>query len=538
MTVTDRLASVPFRRQLGDAARPATLTALAAAGATIAGFVLRVVYLDDQSFYLDELSTTWVLTGDGLGEVIDRVQTDQEITPPFYFLVAWLAMKAGDPTVWLRAPSLLAGTAVIPLVYVLGLRTVGRTAGLFGAALMALSPFLIFYSTEARAYATVLLFVLLSTLALLAALDSHRRRWWAAYAALACAAMYTHYSAAFVLVAQAMWALWAHRESWRALLVANGAAAVGFLPWLPSYIDDSQSPTTSLAGAFSPFGLETAMTNVTRWSLGSPFIPLDSVPGATALLLLTVGFALAVTGLAIRLGESQAAHLRVRLPPRVLLVALLAVATPVGAALYSLIGDSIYLPRNLIASWPGLALLLGAVLAAAAPPILRIGSVTFVLLGFVIGALEAVDEDARRPDFNAVAGFIDRTDQSGDPILDIAVASGGPLTGIEEAVGEPNRVFRIGLTSQLAGAADLDPPGPEPPARSVARQAIRRARGGQLFLVTRDARPPAVSRERPPPGLAQALVEDLPPGFRLAEAQQYPGLNDLSVYRYADVGPE
>ena len=44
----------------------------------------------------------------------------------------------------LRAPSFLAGVAAIPLVYLLGARTVGRAAALVAAAITALSPFMIF----------------------------------------------------------------------------------------------------------------------------------------------------------------------------------------------------------------------------------------------------------------------------------------------------------------------------------------------------------------------------------------------------------
>ena len=88
-------------------------------------------------------------------------------------------------------PSLIAGVATVPLVYVLGARTVGRTAALAGTALFALSPFAIFYASEARAYALMTLLVVLSTLSLLRALETNERRWWVAFTLLQAAAMYT-----------------------------------------------------------------------------------------------------------------------------------------------------------------------------------------------------------------------------------------------------------------------------------------------------------------------------------------------------------
>ena len=104
-------------------------------------------------------------------------------------------------------PSLLAGVATVPLVYVLGRADGGRAAALAGTALFALSPFAIFYASEARAYALMTLLVVLSTLSLLRALETNDRRWWAAFTLLPAAAMYAHYTAVFVLAAQAGWAL-------------------------------------------------------------------------------------------------------------------------------------------------------------------------------------------------------------------------------------------------------------------------------------------------------------------------------------------
>ena len=46
-------------------------------------------------------------------------------------------------------------TATIPLVYLLGRETVGRTAGALGAAVLAASPFSLYYGVEARPYATL-----------------------------------------------------------------------------------------------------------------------------------------------------------------------------------------------------------------------------------------------------------------------------------------------------------------------------------------------------------------------------------------------
>ena len=122
---------------------------------------------------------------------------------------------------------MIAGTATIPLVYLLGLRTVGRRAALVATAATALAPFMVYYSAEARAYGVMILAVRVSTLAMLLALDTGRARWWVVYAVAACAAVYSHYTCVFVLGAQWVWVMWAHPEARRAAVIATAAAAAG-----------------------------------------------------------------------------------------------------------------------------------------------------------------------------------------------------------------------------------------------------------------------------------------------------------------------
>ncbi len=72
---------------------------------------------------------------------------------PFYFvaLKVWIGV-AGASEAALRAPSLIASIALIPLVYVIGVRTVSHRAACIGAALTALSPLHLYFAQEARMY--------------------------------------------------------------------------------------------------------------------------------------------------------------------------------------------------------------------------------------------------------------------------------------------------------------------------------------------------------------------------------------------------
>src|SRR5947209_8042582 len=137
---------------------PAQLTVSAL---MLAGLVLRVIAAR-QSLFADELSTYWIVTQHGLGGVMDLLYSTgrihhAEITPPLFFIASSLTSQLGHAPELVRLPSLIAGTLAIPTVYAVGRRTVGERAGLLGAALTSLSRFMIFYSSEARSYALLIL---------------------------------------------------------------------------------------------------------------------------------------------------------------------------------------------------------------------------------------------------------------------------------------------------------------------------------------------------------------------------------------------
>src|SRR5688572_13751496 len=97
-------------------------------GLTAVAFALRLANLD-QSLFQDEFWTDGVDTENGLAGVVSEVY-DTSITPPLHYLLAWLAVQPGDPTIWIRVPSLILGTATVPITHLLGRRIFGTAAGL------------------------------------------------------------------------------------------------------------------------------------------------------------------------------------------------------------------------------------------------------------------------------------------------------------------------------------------------------------------------------------------------------------------------
>ena len=196
---------------------------------TMAGAALRFATLDQQSYWYDEAITAAML--DGSLRNVFRGIFDTESTPPLYYLLGWVwAHIVGSEEVHLRSLSAVVGTLVIPVAYAAGRVVSTVRVGLAAAALAAVSPMLVWYSQEARAYALVALlggasFVLFA----LARSDPTRRRLvaWATISALALA---THYFAGFVVFAEAVLLFHAHprltRLRWAVASVALVALAL------------------------------------------------------------------------------------------------------------------------------------------------------------------------------------------------------------------------------------------------------------------------------------------------------------------------
>jgi len=132
--------------------------------------------------------------------------------------------------VGLRSLSALAGTASIVAVYLGAVALpLPRRAGLVAAAMVAVSPVLIWFSQDARAYALVFLLTALSFLFFARARRGGARgdlAWWAVFSALAIA---THYFAGFVVAPEAALLLLGASDRRRAGLAVAAVAVAGAL---------------------------------------------------------------------------------------------------------------------------------------------------------------------------------------------------------------------------------------------------------------------------------------------------------------------
>lgn len=198
-------------------------------------FGLRTYRLSWQSLWYDEGNSAF-MTGRSLPEIIAGAAAD--IHPPLYYiLLSWWSHWGGGSEFGLRFLSVIFGLLLVAVVYKLGQKLFVPQAGLAAAAIAAISPFLVYYSQEARMYMQGAFLCALAGLFFVKALE--KDRYWAAYALTAAAAIYTQYYALGPILALNVFfvvaVMWRSGRGLRARwLAANAVVAVLYLPWLPT----------------------------------------------------------------------------------------------------------------------------------------------------------------------------------------------------------------------------------------------------------------------------------------------------------------
>ncbi|MEI6446376.1 MAG: glycosyltransferase family 39 protein [Actinomycetes bacterium] len=386
----------------------------------------------------DELYLYSLVHDQGLGAMLDAVRATEK-TPPLGFVTAWLPDRLGGPPQLIRLPALIAGLSLVPLTALLARRAFGSTAGLAAAALAAASPFLLFYSVEARSYSLTAALALGSTLLLLRALDNASKRDWVAYSLLGAAALMSHYTAVSVLAVQFGWALATRPDRRRAALLAQAAPLLATLAWLPSMADQVRNSSDELArlSAAAPLSLDTLGRLIGRTLVGNPFVALDRVPGSAALVAIAIGATIAAGFALARFVEWSRLDERPKPKAETMLLVLIAVAPLALALLVSLQPkQSMLLPRNVLVGLPAALALVSALLVRPPRPAAA-AACALVIGGLAVGSAVALTE-GRRPASREAALAVSSRWKPGDRILDLCCIAGarGPL-GTAVAINLP-----------------------------------------------------------------------------------------------------
>jgi mannosyltransferase len=200
---------------------------------------LRLYRLGNSAMWFDELATVELaLHDDGLPGVWKSVVEWGYPHPPLFTMILHLLFRAYPVSEFTaRIIPAFGGILSVPLLYAYIARSVGRRAALLGACLLALSPYHIFYSQEARPYALSLALVLVTWLVVRRALREGGVKWWVIHTLCLVTLFYLHYFNVFVVAGEGLYVLlsgYRQRKRVYAFLLSGLVASLLFLPSLAS----------------------------------------------------------------------------------------------------------------------------------------------------------------------------------------------------------------------------------------------------------------------------------------------------------------
>jgi len=177
-------------------------------GLTFVGFILRFYNLGGNSLWLDE-ATTLMFARKSLAGIWASVAAG-EFNPPLFYWLEHGMLFFGESEFVLRFLPALFGVLTIPVIYLIGKEFRDQNVGLIAAALLAFSPFHIFYSQEARAYAPMLFFFSLALLFYVRASRSNETRSWVLFGIFSAVIFWMHLYASVSIAVFILHALVTH----------------------------------------------------------------------------------------------------------------------------------------------------------------------------------------------------------------------------------------------------------------------------------------------------------------------------------------
>ncbi len=434
LSVTTLTGTAGQSRGEVDPPRALSIPVLVAIAAVLVGGVLRFATLGSQSLWFDEAQLAHEARL-SLGGLLNTIGV-QETSPPLYFVLAWLWAKlfgAGD--VALRSLSALLGTGSIALAYLSGRALVSRRAGAVAAVLVALSPFMIWYSQEAREYMLLVATSAASLLFFTTAWHRGEPRQLALWAVFSALALLTHFFAGFLVGPEVLLLLWRwrQRKTWLAAGVVLGVQ----LALLPLALGDAGHPL----GWLSAIPLSTRLQQV---PVAFAANTLDRT-SALGLGLPLAGVLLAVV-IVLLLGGASARELHgAALAGGLALCGLL---IPLTAAL---VGHDFFIDRALIGAWIPLSVVLAAACTTERWRLAGLALAAAVTVGFLLAGI-AIDGDPslQRPDWRGVAQALGRA-----PVRRAVVAYDGSLATDPLALYLPGVAWRQDAGPVSVGEVDV-----------------------------------------------------------------------------------
>jgi len=199
-----------------------------------AGGALRFIRIDAMSLSWDEAIQYEIASAGSLAEVIRGAMA--YANPPLSQVINYFLLQVGPTDFFLRLPSVLFGVASLPVFYLVAVKIAPQRAAMIATALLAVSPFHLWFSQDARQYAQLVFFALLSTQVLFTALERNSLSRWAAYMLAMVLGFATQVFMGFIFAVHLAWVITCHRDRLKSYLVAAAGIVLPFAWLLPFFV--------------------------------------------------------------------------------------------------------------------------------------------------------------------------------------------------------------------------------------------------------------------------------------------------------------
>ncbi len=217
------------------------------------GLFLRMNDMDQESIWWDEYTSVvhltppeqfeasprynhWntLLLRQNSEDLLDFWKKNRSLDPatmPLYYTLeyGWNKYVSRYPNS-IRFLSLSIGMLILPLIYLLGRKLYGHTAGLIAATCAAMSPIHGQFAIEIRMYCLFTLLALLSIYTFIHLFESRSRRWWLAHAVVNLLLFWTHPFATFIPLLEGLFLLYASFRNKRRIIIWGGLQILLFIP--------------------------------------------------------------------------------------------------------------------------------------------------------------------------------------------------------------------------------------------------------------------------------------------------------------------
>lgn len=179
----------------------------------------------------------------GVADTVNYLITSDPQHPPLYYVMVRLwASVFGDSPTGVRSLSAIISLLIFPSVYWLCLELFESSiVGWVAMALIAVSPFQLYFAQEARQYGLWMVEILIASAALLQAIKAENKSNWALYSFTLILGLYTHLFTVLIIISHGIYLFIQQKfrltKTLINYLICTIAAFLIFLPWLIVFIN-------------------------------------------------------------------------------------------------------------------------------------------------------------------------------------------------------------------------------------------------------------------------------------------------------------